>query len=267
MLAVVALVAVAAHAEDSVFAGTVPDDPAEKKESHLSAELGGTYVTGNTAFYALNALAKADHLWMMNKVSGNLGATLGGSKSDADGDGILSAAERDMPLDENARRVFGEARYDRYLTDNDSLYALAGAFHDPWLGYDFRSHEQVGYSHLFVNTEPTQFRTEIGADAAQEDYIEGADPAYSDVISARLLVGLKHAFNENVGFEETFEVYESVIDVEDTRIINTASFTSNLNTTLSLKLSNILLFDNVPAVDGFAKLDTTSMVTFVATIL
>jgi len=266
MLAVVAFIATIAQAEDSVFAGSVPDDPAEKKETHVSAEAGGTYVTGNTAFYAFNALAKADHLWSRNKMSGQLGGTVGGSKDDTDGDGFLSEVERDGPLEESARRVFGEARYDRFLSDLDSVYALAGAFHDPWLGYDIRSHEQVGYSHLWVNTEQTQFRTEFGVDIAQEDYIESVDPPYNDVLAGRILLGLTHAFNKNVGFSETFEIYENVLDFDDVRMLNTASFTSNINAKLSLKLSNILIFDNVP-IEGFAKLDTTSMVTFVATIL
>ncbi len=69
-----------------------------------------------------------------------------------------------------------------------------------------------------------------------------------------------------MGFSETFEVYENFLDVEDVRILNNVSFTSNINSVLSLKLSNILIFDNVP-IEGFAKLDTTSMITFVATIL
>jgi putative salt-induced outer membrane protein YdiY len=266
MLAVVALLAAVAQAEDSVFAGTVPDDPPPTTETHLSAELGGTYVTGNTAFYALNALAKADHLWSRNKMSGHLGGTFGGSKSDDDGDGFLSETEREQPLEEDARRVFGEVRYDRYLSDIDSVYALVGAFHDPWLGYDLRSHEQIGYSHLFINTEPTKFRAEIGADIAQENAVDGVEPQYTDIFAGRVLLGLTHAFNESVGFSETFEVYENILDFEDVRMLNTVSFTSNLNKTLSLKLSNILIYDNVP-LEGFAKLDTTSMVTFVATIL
>lgn len=266
MLAALALLAAAAQAEDSVFAGTTPDDPEKEPKTHLSAEFGGTYTSGNTAFYAVNGLVKADHYWSRNMVSGNGGILLGGAKTDLDADGLLNEDERAGPLVENARRAWLEAKYDRFVSDHDSFYVLAAALHDPFAGYDLRSHEQVGYARLFVKEELTEFKGEIGFDVAQEDYVDGIDPNYEDVIAARVLLGFRHAFNENVGFSETFEVYENLIDFDDVRLLNTVSFTSQLNGQLALKLSNTLIYDNVP-VEGYAPLDQTSMVTLVATIL
>jgi putative salt-induced outer membrane protein YdiY len=269
MFASALLVAMAAHAEDSEFAGTVAaatDEP-PKTESHVSAALGGTYTSGNSTFYSLTALAKADHLWAVrNKVSGEIGAQLGGSKSDVDGDGHLNEEERQGPLEEDVRRLSGELRYDRLVSDHDAFYALAGAFHDPFGGYDVRAHEQVGYSRLLVSTEDTKFRTELGFDWAQEDYVDDIDPNYADVFAGRILLGLDHKFNENVGFGDVFEVYESLTDFEDVRILNTATFSSKLTTVFSLNLSHVLVWDNIP-VEGFAELDQTVMATVVATIL
>jgi putative salt-induced outer membrane protein YdiY len=262
------LFAVSAFAEDSTFAGTKPpDDPPEGTDTHLAAELGGTYTTGNSAFYAVSALVKADHLWKeRNKISGSVGFQFGGSKSDDDGDGFLNEDERDNPFEEDVRRISGELRYDRFLSDHDALYALAGAFHDPWAGYDYRIHEQIGYSRLLVKSEDTQLRSELGLDYAQEDYISAVEPNYQDVLAARILLGLDHKFNEHVGFSETFEIYESLFDFEDVRILNTASLTTNVSTVLAVKLSHVLAWDNVP-VTGFAELDQTAMATLVATIL
>ena len=101
MLVTTLLFAVSAQAEDSTFAGTVAktDDPPET-ETHLTAEAGGTYTSGNSAFYAVSAIAKADHTWKVrNKVSGFVGFNFGGSKSDADGDGFLYEEEREGPLE------------------------------------------------------------------------------------------------------------------------------------------------------------------------
>jgi hypothetical protein len=69
-----------------------------------------------------------------------------------------------------------------------------------------------------------------------------------------------------VVISETIEVYESVLDFEDVRLLNTASLTSSLSGKLSLKLSHTLIFDNVP-VEGFEPLDQTTMITLVATLL
>jgi putative salt-induced outer membrane protein YdiY len=268
MLTSVLLFAASAVAEDSTFAGTkAPDDPPEGTDTHLTAEVGGTYTSGNAAFYAVSALVKADHTWKVrNKVSGNVGFQFGGSKSDLDGDGFLNEDERDGDLQEDVRRIAGELRYDRFVSDHDAFYALAGAFHDPWAGYDYRAHEQVGYSRLLVKNEDTELRSELGLDYAQEDYIDAVEPNYQDVLAARILLGLNHKFNENVGFSEVFEVYESLFDFEDVRILNNASFTSNVTKVLSFKVSHVLAWDNQP-VEGFAELDQTVLVTLVATIL
>jgi putative salt-induced outer membrane protein YdiY len=52
---------------------------------------------------------------------------------------------------------------------------------------------------------------------------------------------------------------------EDVRLLNTAAINTKLSDVFTLKLSNQLTFDNVP-VEGFQKLDQTTMVTFVASI-
>lgn len=256
-----------AQEEEVEFAGT--DDPKqefEEPEAALSVEVGGTYTTGNAVYYTINGAASGSYKWDRNKLGVKGIANLGEAIADGDGDGFLSEAERDAGLVQNAKRYEGEGRYDRFLADRDSLYVLAGALHDPFGGYDLRTHEQVGYSRLLVDTEDTKLTGEIGADYAQEDYVEGVDPNYQDIISARLMLGLSHKFNENVSFSDTVEVFENAIDPEDVRVLNDASLTTTLSDVLSFKLSHKLTFDNVP-VEGFQPLDQSTMVTLVASIL
>ena len=80
------------------------------------------------------------------------------------------------------------------------------------------------------------------------------------------MIAFKHKFNDSVGIEDTFEVYENVTDPADLRILNAASFTAALNSKLSLKLSHSLFYDHQP-VPGFRPLDQTMQVTLVASIL
>jgi len=266
------LLVTTASAEDSEFAGTEAPPAEEKKEpvTKVSAELGTAFATGNAIFYTVNGSLAASHEWQRNKLGLVGGLNLGAAKADADGDGLLSQAERDADYAQNVKRYFGDARYDRFFSDHDSLYVLAGAFHDPFAGYDLRSHEQIGYSRRLVKTDRTEFVGELGFDWAQENYTAEAVAAgseeYQDVFAVRVLLGISQQFNDNVSFTDTFEVYENVVNTEDLRILNTAALTSSLSDKLSLKLSHALIFDNVP-VEGFVKLDQTTMATLVANIL
>lgn len=257
-----------ALAEDPEFVGTEDpaEEPVEEAETNLSAELGGVATSGNAMFYAINGSVTASHKWERNKLAGLAGINVGSAVPDTNADGLIDEAEREQGYLANARRLFAEARYDRFLSDKDSLYLLSGAFHDVFAGYDLRSHEQLGYSRLLVDTDDTEARAELGFDYAQEFYVEGVDPRYQNIFAARLLLGFSHAFNESVGFSDTFEIYENVLDLQDVRILNTATFSSALSSALSLKLSHALIFDNVP-VEGFGPLDQTTTVTVVATIL
>lgn len=255
-----------ALAEDSTFTGAQAET-AEKPETHVTGELGGSYASGNANYYTVNGLLNASHKVKQNKISTVAGVNIGGAKvTDLDADGIPDLAPEDVDFSENARRLYADVRYDRFLSDKDALYALAGIFHDPFLGYDTRSHEQLGYSRLLVKDDDTELRGELGVDLAQENYVVDIDPNYQNILAARILLGVSHKFNDKVSFSDTFETYENVLTYEDVRILNTAALTSTLSGKFSIKLSHGLIFDNVP-VEGLRKFDQVSMVTLVATLL
>lgn len=258
--------ATVAQAEDSTFTGTQAE-AAEKPETHVTGELGGALATGNSNFYTVNGLLNASHKVKKNKVSGVAGVNLGAAKvTDLDGDAIPDVDPATVDFVENVRRYYAEARYDRFLSDNDSVYGLAGAFSDRFAGFDLRSHEQIGYSRLLVKNDATELKGEFGADVAQENYVEGTDPNFQNIVAARILLGINHKFNDKVSIQDTFETYENVLNFEDVRILNTAALTSTLSGKFSLKASHTLIFDNVP-VEGFQKLDQTTMLTLVASLL
>jgi len=229
-------------------------------------------------FYTIYANATGSYKWDKNKLGAEAKATIGQSKVDADGDGILSDSERRDPFKPSAERYSLDARYDRFLSDKDSLYLLGGAFSDKFAGYDFRTHEQLGYSRVIVDQAhpvseaedapalKTKLVGEIGIDVAQENFVEGVDPQTDLIIAGRAMLGLTHQITEETSFADTIEAYENVQDPEDLRVLNTASLSTKFSDKVSFKISDNLLFDNVP-VTGFRKLDHTFMVTLVASIL
>lgn len=239
---------------------------AEKPETKVSAELGGTFASGNASFFAINGGLTASHQFDKNKFGLIAGVNLGQAVADADASGKLEQSERDVGYTKNVERFYAEGRYDRFLSDKDSVYLLAGGFKDIFAGYDLRTHEQIGYSRLLIKDDLTSLNTEIGVDFAQENYVEGVDPNNLNILAGRVMLGFTHKFNENVSFADTLEVYVNVLDPEDVRVLNTATLSSAISSNLSLKVSHSLIFDNVP-VEGFEKLDQTTMLTLVASLL
>ncbi|MEN0061446.1 MAG: DUF481 domain-containing protein [Myxococcota bacterium] len=238
----------------------------DEAETKLTADLGFTYVSGNAVLVALNTGLMFSHRWKKNRFVLPATANLGQSIADADGSGTLDDVEREAGLTENARRIIVEPRYDRFLSDRDSLFLIVGFLHDPFIGYQFRPHQAIGYSRLLVKDDKREVRVEVGVDYAQEYFVEGLDPRRQNVFAGRVQGVFAQQFNESVGFSNKLEVFENLIDLSDLRLLNTATFTSSINSNLKLNLSHRLLFDNVP-VEGFRKTDQTTMVTLVATLI
>lgn len=243
-------------------------EPSEEPEAHLGAEFGGQYTSGNVEFYLLSAGLNTSYRWKRSKVGVVAGLNIGSSRVDADGDGLLSDSERQIAMAQTARKAFLDGRYDWFLGERDTLYALGGALHDYYGGFALRTHEQVGYSRALVDTEDTKLLAEAGIDWAQENYRDDLanEPDPRQIVAGRLMVGLTHSFNESVGLEENLEVYENLLDTEDLRILNKAAIVAKLSDRFSLRFSHQLTFDNQP-VTGFRKTDQTTMATLVASIL
>jgi putative salt-induced outer membrane protein YdiY len=256
-----------AWAEDSTFAGAATLPAAKKPtEAHVSAEFGGILSFGNTESMALTGQGVASYRWGDNAIGGTFGVNWGQSKIDSDGDGRLNDAEREGGFVKTAERETATVRYDRFFGTKYSLYVLGGAFTDSFAGYDYRVNGQLGVSRSFVATPTAALKAELGVDMAREDFVEGIAPNAQTVVSARLLLGARYAFNTHVAVEDTFEAYESLLDAEDLRLNNTAAVTALLTDRLSMKLSHTLAFDNVP-VEGYQPLDHSTMATMVLTLL
>lgn len=271
---------------------TEEEPVAEAPESDLTAELGGNLTTGNARFATISGGADAARRWSNNKLSAQLSVAYTRSVLD-DGDGYLSPEQREQTWSEwewSSQKVTSELRYDRFLTEKNSLYALAGAASDVLAGFRLRAHEQLGYSRVLVDGERAHLVSELGVDLAQEEYtpdsVSQVQGSFDYVFpSARVMVGGEFVVNENVKLTEEIEAFENLRTVagplasNDLRVYNRAALSVRLSDKFSLKLSHSLTFDNVPVLwtdggtpddssddESFAKLDQTSTITFVAAV-
>ena len=255
-----------ARAEDSTFAGAAAAAVEPPPPTTVVADLGATWTSGNTETLAVNAAGHAAHTWDANKLGLEILVNYGRSIVDTNADTFLDQAERDAGFVDSAGHYAADLRYDRFLGDTNSLYALAGALSDRFAGYQSRIHGQVGFAHYFVKNDATEFSGELGFDVANEDYVVGVSPNSDLIYAVREMLGVKHKFNEEVAIEEKIEAYENVEDFSDTRVLNAIALTSNVSGKVAIKLSHTLAFDNVP-VEGFQELDQIAMASIVITLL
>lgn len=248
----------------------------EKPQTSLSLEFGGSLIAGNSQSFSAYGAADFAHKWDSNKFGAKFNGTTARSRSDTNGDGVLDST--DDGYKRTAERYGGQLRYDRFLSKKDSLYALGGGFTDEFAGFDWRVHEQVGYSRKLVDltrtegegdgakTMKTELVGEIGIDFAQEDYVTGVDPNDDQYLAGRAFIGFKHQFTPGTSFTNDLEAYENLFTPEDFRLINQATLSAKLSDKISFKLSHQLLFYNKP-VNGFKSTDQTVLATLVASIL
>jgi putative salt-induced outer membrane protein YdiY len=269
----------AAHAEEPTFAKAKP-------VTHLAATLGGTFATGNAESLVVNGGLTATHHWLRNELGLTAALNEGIGAVDANADGFLSASERcfgSAPCAKTAERYTSDLRYDRFLSDRDSLYAIAGALHDPFLGFAHREHGQLGYAYRLIDTNVDHLKAELGADVANEQYVAGMAPAWTRLLAAQLGLQYTHTFNQAVAFSDALTIYEPVYTqpegdpfaphLTDVRLTNEASITAKVADSLALRLTDTLGWRNepAPAPEGItetrAALDNTVSITLVASLL
>ena len=134
---------------------TPREDP---DKSNWTIALGGTLNTGNTRTFALSANT---HLQLKRHAH----------QLTADVTGIYGlAAVRDATTnvfggwDPNAGNIFGQLRYDFFMTTDDALVIAVQGRHDRFAGLEGRVQGQVGYLRNFVDEEKHRLWAEAGYD-------------------------------------------------------------------------------------------------------
>jgi putative salt-induced outer membrane protein len=290
--------ATTAFAQNPSFSFAKPEE-VKQVEWSASAEAGLIVTTGNSETTTFVGAAKAARKEGNNKFEAEATGAFARSEvliaADLDASGTISPNEIQEQDATSAKNAQGKLRYDRFLTEFNSLYVSGTAGFDEPAGKDFYGGGQLGYSRQVYKDDRHELKAEAGYDFTYEDLSAGDG---TSIHSARFFAGYKGALQTvtdaegkteatttaDASVEALFNV--NTLDVptgdleagpfEDTRIIGTAGVSTKLLDNISLAVSFTAKFDNVPAplapfalpyADGFVpeadKLDTLTKATLI----
>lgn len=290
--ALICAAAGAAFAGDPKFEFGKADEVAKVKgtEYTASAEAGVVFTTGNSETTTITAGAKASRKTGNNKVSAEGNITYARSAvrvlDDQNGNGVIdNTSEIKTEASTTAEQLAIKVRYDRFLTEFNSLFVAALASRDLPAGKEAVIGAQLGYSRRLYKSEKTEAVGEFGYDFSHEDLVAGEAV---EIHSARAFVGLKSEMTEGATFETSGEALTNLNHEtlptrtngaefgEDTRVNFKASVSAKLGKRASIQTSIEAKYDNRPApanIKGLAmgfvpeasKLDTMMKASFIYT--
>lgn len=259
----------------------------EKVEWAATAEAGLVFTTGNGRTTTITGGLKASRKEKANKFSIDAAGTFARSSvlKVTSTDNIISANEVSRESTTAAQNYLVKLRYDRFLTEFNSLFVAALGGADVVAGKDFAGGGQLGYARLLYKTEKHEVTGEFGYDFSYEDYAaEGTDSLA--IHSARAFVGYKGKLSEATSVDGAVEtlanVNEQSDDVgpfKDLRATVALGLSTKLTKSISFSFGLTAKFDNVPAPLSFAdkmldandppetlKLDTTTKASLIVTL-
>jgi len=192
---------------------------------HVALSAGGQFQTGNTHLYAFTGQGKFD----IRRGDDAFAAGLIGNYARTFT--LLPAGAAGTPAPpgywaDSADNLQGKVRYDRYLTNNASLYMQVTGTHDTFQALTFRLNVDPGVKVLFVADPTTKLWAEAGYDFQYDlhytDSLDleragaggltldpNGDPyliSQTDTIqSSRLFLGFSQAFNKEVQLSSGLE--------------------------------------------------------------
>ena len=262
----------------------------KKTEWSATAEAGLVFTTGNSRTTTVTAGAKATRKQKQNKFSLDASGTLARASNlvanDIGGDKILSSNEVRREDKTSAQSYQVKLRYDRFLSEFNSLFVAALGGADIIAGKDFAGGGQLGYARLLYKTERHEITAELGYDFSYEDYVDPAADALA-IHSARGFLGYKGKLSEVTSVDGSLEVLANVNEQSDTvgpfedlRANTSASLSTKLTKSVSFSFGVIGKFDNAPAplsIAGYTlnpidppsalKLDTTTKASLIINFL
>lgn len=265
-------------------------------EWDATAEAGVVLTSGNSRITTLTGGFKATRKQAKNKVSaeaaGAFARTSNLVANDANGDMVLTSDEVRREDKDSAKNAAAKVRYDRFLTEKNSLFVAALAGTDPLAGKDLTAGGQLGYSRLLYLSDAHELAGEFGYDFSYEKFATDDPTATSSISihSARAFTGYKGKLSETTTVEGSLELLANVNgqtingrDVsafEDLRVNLASSIAAKLSKSVALSFSFGAKYDKVPAplaIAGFmldptdppesSKMDTVTKASLIVTFL
>jgi uncharacterized protein DUF481 len=263
--ALAAAVSSSARADDPKFEYSKHDELKDVKgvEWTAAAEAGLVLTTGNSETTTATGGFKASRKTGANKLS--LEASGAYAKSglrvlvDKNGNGVIDDPSEITTVESlTAESLASKLRYDRFLTDFNSLFIAALAARDTPAGKESVLGGQFGYSRQLYKSDTAETVGEFGYDFSREDLITGAPVA---IHSLRGFVGHKATMTEGVLLDTSLEALTNLNRetlptgadggaFEDTRVNLKLAIQAKLGINLAVQTSFEAHFDNRPGPMG-----------------
>jgi putative salt-induced outer membrane protein len=186
-----------------------------------------------------------------------------------------AAASPDVDTETTMENYQGKVRYDRFVSEQTSLFLSFSGRRDRFQGLDGRLNLDPGLAYYFVSEEKQRLWGELGYDlqydVRNEDAIVAAAAEGTDLgktktrHSARAFLGYHTNVNERVSFDTGAELLVGIPSTENWRLNWDNSLTVSLDSRFSLGTSFNLRYDNNP-LTGVESLDTVTALNLICTL-
>lgn len=234
-------------------------EKAELVEWKALAQAGFIMLTGNSRATTVAASAAASRKANRNKFALDAGGAYARSSIflalDQNGNGTIEENEISRPAQTTTRMWNTKARYDRYLTIADALYAALGFAGDKPAGKELVANGQLGYSRLVYGDEVHQLLAEAGYDYTHEELVAGND---LDIHSLRGFAGYSGKLSPDTGVDGSVEGLFNVNELdsptggtidrfEDNRVTSKLALTTKMYENVSFRFGFEARYDNAPS--------------------
>jgi hypothetical protein len=257
-----------AAADDPKFEYGKHDDVKDVKgvDWTAAAEAGAVLTTGNSEITTATG-----GLHLSRKTGANrlmFDGTAAYAKSglrvllDQNGNGMIDNPNEIVTVSTiTAETLNSKLRYDRFLTEYNSLYIAALASRDTPAGLESAWGAQAGYSRRLYKSATAETAAEIGYDYSRQDPVSGPSLA---IHSGRAFIGHKAVMTEGATLDTAIEVLTNlnrehltttddqgrVVDggpFKDTRVNAKLAITAKIGLNLAVQMSMELKYDNRPS--------------------
>jgi hypothetical protein len=248
----------AAHAGEPSFTYAKYE---EKKvvEYQATASAGLLLATGNANQVSLSIAAMALRNDGKNKLQLNIDGAYARASiltaNDINGNGVLDRGELGHSTTTSTALWSTKLRYDRFLTENNSLYLAAFAWANTPAGKALVAGGQAGYARQLYHDDVHLLVAELGYDFSHERFV-GSSRDY-ELHSLRAFAGYSLSPSKDTLFGVSVEYLGNlnpyagprghVNSFGDSRINGRVQLTTRLYKKLAFRLSFTARYDNVPA--------------------
>lgn len=263
---VVCLTAGAAWAQDPKFEYKKVDEVKDVKgiEWKLSAQAGLLITTGNSRSRTYLASFAGSRRAGDNKFQFEAAGAYARSSALFPGDTNMNGmidnqAEIDTLIIVSAKTLGAKARYDRFFTEHNSVFAAARVATDELAGKDLVFGGQLGYSRQLYKSAKHELVAEGGYDFAYENYVDDAVDELA-IHSLRLFAGYTGTLTKDTG---VFASVESLFNLNpeknpvmgqgdiapfaDTRVLGKTGVTTKLWKSISFRFAFTAKYDQAPS--------------------